>query len=84
MNSIEKAERSKDYRDRVVICKKEDKYYIALDDYAHDIVRSLNDTKTELQKEGKFTSDVTDLIVSRNCPQEKVQSNRKDMNDESR
>ncbi len=44
--------------------QKEDKYYVALDEYEHGIiVRSLNDTKTELVKEGKFADDVNDLLI---------------------
>lgn len=43
---------------------KEERYHIALDDYEHGvIIRSLNDTKTELIKEGKTTDAVDDLII---------------------
>lgn len=65
---------------------KEDKYYIALDDYEHGIiVRSLNDTKTELQKEGKFTNDVNDLIVKvGTAPKKKFKVIEKERDNESR
>ena len=37
---------------------------IALDDYEHGVViRSLNDKKTDLKKEGKSTDAVDDLII---------------------
>ena len=45
---------------------KEELYHIALDDYEHGVViRSLNDKKTDLKKEGKstcllYTSDAAD------------------------
>ena len=43
---------------------KEEHYHLALDDYEHGIIiRSLNDTKTELIKEGKTTDAVDDLII---------------------
>ena len=43
---------------------KEERYHIALDDYEHGIIiRSLDDTKTELIKEGKTTDAVDDLII---------------------
>ena len=39
-------------------------YHIALDDYEHGVViRSLNDKKTDLKKEGKSTDAVDDLII---------------------
>ena len=43
---------------------REEHYHLALDDYEHGIIiRSLNDTKTELIKEGKTTDAVDDLII---------------------
>ena len=43
---------------------KEELYHIALDDYEHGVViRSLNDKKTDLKKEGKSTDAVDDLII---------------------
>ena len=42
---------------------KEELYHIALDDYEHGVViRSLNDKKTDLKKEGKSTDAVDDLM----------------------
>lgn len=39
-------------------------YHIALDDYEHGVViRSLNDKKTDLKKEGKSTDAVDELII---------------------
>ena len=41
-----------------------DIYHVALDDYEHGVViRSLNDKKTDLKKEGKSTDAVDDLII---------------------
>ena len=43
---------------------KEEKYYVALDEYEHGVViRSLNDEKTDLNKQGKTTDAVDDLII---------------------
>ena len=43
---------------------KEERYHVALDDYEHGIIiRSLNDTKTELKNRGKTTDAVDDLII---------------------
>lgn len=43
---------------------KEEQYYVALDDYEHGVViRSLNDEKTDLKREGKSTDAVDDLII---------------------
>lgn len=43
---------------------KEEQFYVVLDEYEHGIViRSLNDSKTALEKEGKSTDAVDDLIV---------------------
>ena len=43
---------------------KEELYHVALDDYEHGVViRSLNDKKTDLKKEGKSTDAVDDLIM---------------------
>lgn len=43
---------------------KEEKYYVALDGYEHGVViRSLNDEKTDLKKQGKSTDAVDDLII---------------------
>lgn len=43
---------------------KEEKYYVALDEYEHGVViRSLNDEKTDLKKQGKSTDAVDDLII---------------------
>ena len=43
---------------------KEELYHIALDDYEHGVViRSLNDKKTDLKKEGKSTDAVDELII---------------------
>ena len=37
---------------------KEERYHIALDDYEHGVViRALNDTKTELMNEGKWSTE---------------------------
>ncbi len=64
---------------------KEDKYYVALNEYEHGIlVRSLNDTKTELAKEGKFADDVNDLLIKvGTAPKKKFKVIEKDR-DESR
>ena len=43
---------------------KEEKYYVALDEYEHGVViRSLNDEKTDLKKQCKSTDAVDDLII---------------------
>ena len=43
---------------------KEERYHVALDDYERGIIiRSLNDTKTELKNRGKTTDAVDDLII---------------------
>ena len=43
---------------------KEEFYHVALDDYEHGVViRSLNDKKTDLKKEGRSTDAVDDLII---------------------
>lgn len=43
---------------------KEEKYYVALDEYEHGVViRSLNDEKTDLKNQGKSTDAVDDLII---------------------
>lgn len=43
---------------------KDEKYYVVLDAYEHGVViRSLNDKKTDLKKEGKSTDAVDDLII---------------------
>lgn len=43
---------------------KEEKYYVALDEYEHGvIIRSLNDEKTDLKNKGKSTDAVDDLII---------------------
>ena len=43
---------------------KEEKYYVALDEYEHGVViRSLNDEKTDQKKQGKSTDAVDDLII---------------------
>lgn len=43
---------------------KEEKYYVALDEYEHGVViRSLNDEKTDLKSQGKSTDAVDDLII---------------------
>jgi hypothetical protein len=43
---------------------KKEKYYVALDEYEHGVViRSLNDEKTDLKKQGKSTDAVDDLII---------------------
>lgn len=50
---------------------KEELYHIALDDYEHGVViRSLNDKKTDLKKEGKSTDAVDDLIIKSVTPQD--------------
>ena len=44
---------------------KEELYHIALDDYEHGVViRSLNDKKTDLKKEGKSTDAVFIIVQS--------------------
>ena len=44
--------------------EREKLYHIALDDYEHGIIiRTLNDKKTDLMKEGKSTDAIDDLIV---------------------
>ena len=65
---------------------KKNKYYVTLDDYEHGIIiRSLNDMKTELQKEGEFTSDVNDLMVKvGTAPKKKFKVIEKGREDESR
>ena len=43
---------------------KEELYHVALDEYEHGVViRSLNDKKSELKKEGRSTDAVDDLII---------------------
>lgn len=43
---------------------KEKQYYVVLDEYEHStVIRSLNDLKSLLKKEGKSTDSVDDLIV---------------------
>lgn len=43
---------------------KEKQYYVVLDEYEHStVIRSLNDLKSLLKKEGKLTDSVDDLIV---------------------
>lgn len=43
---------------------KEERYFVALDDYEHGIViDSLNEKKKDLQNEGKTTDAVDELIV---------------------
>lgn len=43
---------------------KEDRYFVALDDYEHGIViDSLNEKRKDLQSEGKTTDAVDELIV---------------------
>lgn len=43
---------------------KEEKYYVALDEYEHGVViRSLNDEKTDLKNQGKSTDAVDDLVI---------------------
>lgn len=43
---------------------KKEKYYVALDEYEHGVViRSLNDERTDLKKQGKSTDAVDDLII---------------------
>lgn len=66
---------------------KEEHYHLALDDYEHGIIiRSLNDTKTELIKEGKTTDAVDDLIIKVGyAPKKKFKViERKDSDRESR
>ncbi len=65
---------------------KQDKYYVTLSDYEHGIiVRSLNDTKTELVKEGKFADDVNDLLIKvGTAPKKKFKVIDKSRDDESR
>ena len=47
-----------------VFMVKEEKYYVALDEYEHGVViRSLNDEKTDLKNQGKSTDAVDDLII---------------------
>ena len=51
---------------------KEERYHVALDDYEHGIIiRSLNDTKTELKNRGKTTDAVDDSSSSSAMPKEK-------------
>lgn len=65
---------------------KEELYHITLDDYEHGVViRSLNDKKTDLKKEGKSTDAVDDLIIKISyAPKRKVKVIEKDSNRESR
>lgn len=66
---------------------KEEHYHLVLDDYEHGIIiRSLNDTKTELIKEGKTTDAVDDLIIKVGyAPKKKFKViERKDSDRESR
>ena len=43
---------------------KEDRYFVAMDDYEHGIViDSLNEKRKDLQNEGKTTDAVDELIV---------------------
>ena len=59
---------------------KEEKYYVALDEYEHGVViRSLNDEKTDLKKQGKSTDAVDDLIIKiGHAPTKKVKVVEKD------
>lgn len=51
---------------------KEERYHVALDDYEHGIIiRSLNDTKTELKNRGKTTDAVDTSSSSSAMPQRK-------------
>ncbi len=44
--------------------KKEEKYYVDLDDYEHGIIlRALNDLRTSLMRQGRFPDAVNDLII---------------------
>ena len=65
---------------------KEELYHIALDDYEHGVViRSLNDKKTDLKKEGKSTDAVDDLIIKiGHAPRRKFKVVEKDSCRESR
>lgn len=49
---------------------KEELYHVVLDDYEHGIViRCLNDKKTELMEEGKYTDAIDDVFgKGRHCP----------------
>ena len=65
---------------------KEELYHIALDDYEHGVViRSLNDKKTDLKKEGKSTDAVDDLIIKiGHAPKRRFKVIEKDYYRESR
>lgn len=65
---------------------KEELYHIALDDYEHGVViRSLNDEKTGLKRDGKSTDAVDDLIIKfGHAPKRKFKVIEKDSGRESR
>ena len=65
---------------------KEEKYYVALDEYEHGVViRSLNDEKTDLKNQGKSTDAVDDLIIKiGHAPKRRFKVIEKDYYRESR
>lgn len=65
---------------------KEELYHVVLDDYEHGIViRCLNDKKTELMEEGKYTDAIDDVLVKvGTAPKKKFKVVSKDGRDESR
>lgn len=59
---------------------KEDRFYVALDDYEHEIViDSLNEKKKDLKEEGRSTDAIDELIVKVGlAPQKKFKVVEKD------
>ena len=65
---------------------REERYHGALDDYEHGVViRSLNDKKTDLKREGKATDAVDELIIKfGHAPKKKFKVIEKDSGRETR
>lgn len=63
---------------------REEKYQVILDDNEHSIMlRCLNDKRTELIKQGKYTDAVDDLLVKVGTAHKK-KVNLKDLRSETR
>lgn len=65
---------------------KEEKYQVTLDEYEHGIViRCLNDKKTDLMEEGKYTDAIDDLLIKvGTAPKKKFKVIEKERSCESR
>ena len=65
---------------------KEEKYYLALDDYEHGIIiRALNDEKTAQRNLGKSTDGIDDLILKVGyAPRKKFRVVNKENRDDAR